>query len=237
VGTTFILFVFTSGICIGAVIAFTDVFQTILALNRPPSDSETMLMYDPAPDSPQGKIEAELLAHPLTQKMMADSRFRPSRPHMKIPEPLRRKTLTGGMLARPDGIAVPPMVFTTGDGKELVSITYLGEGVCGHATIVHGGLLATLMDEGLARTCFDALPHKIGFTASLKVDYRAPCKAKQFVVLKAHTTEVKGRKAWVKGRIETAPLDGSDGKLLVEGEALFIEPKSITDLIKIGSSS
>jgi acyl-coenzyme A thioesterase PaaI-like protein len=119
---------------------------------------------------------------------------------------------------------------------ELVSICYLGDAVCGHPGIVHGGLLATLMDEGLARTCFAALPHKVGMTASLKIDYRAPCKADQFVVLKAKTTKVEGRKAWVKGQLETLPLDGSPGKVLVEGEALFVEPKGIvTQLMRIAS--
>lgn len=89
-------------------------------------------------------------------------------------------------------------------------------------------MLATLMDEGLARTGFPALPNKVGMTANLNIDYRAPCKAEQFVVLKAKTVKVEGRKAWVEGRLETLPLDGSEGKLLVEGRGLFIEPKNAT---------
>lgn len=49
--------------------------------------------------------------------------------------------------------------------------------------------------------------------------------AGQYVVLKSETTKVDGRKAWVKGRLETLPADGSEGVVLVEAEALFIEPR------------
>jgi hypothetical protein len=48
--------------------------------------------------------------------------------------------------------------------------------------------------------------------------------AGQYVVLKAETTKVEGRKAWVVGRLETLPADG-EGEVLVEAEALFIEPR------------
>jgi acyl-coenzyme A thioesterase PaaI-like protein len=33
-----------------------------------------------------------------------------------------------------------------------VIIVHVGRGLCGHDGIVHGGLLATLLDEGLGRT-------------------------------------------------------------------------------------
>jgi acyl-coenzyme A thioesterase PaaI-like protein len=210
--------------------------QTAVAVKSMPSDADTLTLWNPSPDSPEGKIEAELLAHPLVQALSQNPKFIASRPHMKIPPHMRMKSLTGGTLLGGDKISIPPLVFNTADGSELVSIAYLGSEMCGHPGIVHGGLLATLMDEGLARTCFQALPSKTGVTASLKVDYRSPCRANQFVVLKANTTKVEGRKAFVKGRLETLPPDGTQGKLLVDGEALFVEPKGFaTQLMKIAS--
>lgn len=112
------------------------------------------------------------------------------------------------------------------DGKKLVSISYLGTDLCGHVGIIHGGLLATLLDEGLARCGFAALPNKIGVTASLTINYRKPATAGSFVVLKAETIKVEGRKVWVKGRIETLERDQKPGKVLVEAEGLFVEPKN-----------
>ncbi len=97
--------------------------------------------------------------------------------------------------------------------------------MCGHAGMVHGGLLATLMDEGMARCCFAALPNKICVTARLTVNYRAPTPAGGFVVLKAEVLKVEGRKVWVQGRIETLGDGIEPGKLLADAEGLFVEPK------------
>jgi acyl-coenzyme A thioesterase PaaI-like protein len=187
-----------------------------------------VMFYTPdvPPDSFTQKIEAELQAHPLVASLKADTRFTPSRPHMQYPLPMRQYSFTAGTLLDSDKIPVPPLVFTTADGSDLVSIVYLGKALNGHPGIVHGGMIATLLDEGLARCCFAALPNKVGMTARLEIDYRAPCKAEQFVVLKATTTKVEGRKAWVEGRVETLPKDGSTGTLLAEGRALFVEPKN-----------
>lgn len=132
--------------------------------------------------------------------------------------------MTGGTLLGPGKIPVPPVMFLD-EGKDLVSISYLGTDLCGHVGIVHGGLLATLCDEGLARCGFSALPNKIGVTASLTVNYRNPAPAGSFVVLKAETVRVEGRKVWVKGRIELLGESEEPGKVLVEAEGLFIEPK------------
>lgn len=113
----------------------------------------------------------------------------------------------------------------------LTQAFYLGPALAGHPGIVHGGLLATLLDEGLARCCFPALPSGVGVTANLTIDYRAPAPAGAFAALHAHTVRVEGRKAWVEGWIETVPEE-EDGKTkgepikLVEAKALFIEPRN-----------
>lgn len=143
---------------------------------------------------------------------------------MRQPLEQRKHSLTSGTLLGPGRIPVPPLAFTR-EGEELVSITYLGTELCGHVGMVHGGMLGTMLDEGLARCCFAALPNKIGVTANLNLNYRAPVKAGSYVVLKAKTTKVEGRKAWVEGRIETLGEGEEPGKLLVEATGLFIEPR------------
>ena len=201
--------------------------STVRDILEPPTDEETLELFRPLSSDPVADIEAQLQQHPLVLSLRADPSFQvESRPHLKMPSGMRPHNLTGGTLAGEDKISVPPLSFSTTDGSKFVSIQHLGRSLCGHPGIVHGGLLATLLDEGLARCCFPALPNRIGVTASLKIDYRMPTKADQFVVLKAWTTKVEGRKAWVKGRLETLTEDGSDGKILVEAEALFVEPKN-----------
>lgn len=205
-----------------AVAPALDTAQEIL---YPPTDEETLLLFDPSPDHTAYEINQFILSHPLTRSLESDPKYVASRPHLKIPPSLRPHNFTGGILMGEDRIPVPPLTFSTRDGSSLVSIQYIGGSLCGHPGIVHGGMLATLMDEGLARCCFPALPHKIGVTASLTINYRKPCKAGQYVALKADTTRVEGRKAWVTGRLESLPEDGGEGEVLVESEALFVEPR------------
>jgi 3'-phosphoadenosine 5'-phosphosulfate synthase len=198
--------------------------QAANALLHPPSDEETLTMFTPEDDIAQ-EVENYINNHPLVHQLRSLPQYSESRPHMKIPESQRSHNLTGGTLLGPGRVVVPPFTWTEKGGKSLVSISYLGPDLCGHPGIVHGGFLATMCDEGLARCCFGALPNKVGMTASLTINYRKPAPAGTFVVLKARTTKVEGRKAWVEGHIETLVEPGEEPVILVEASALFIEPR------------
>lgn len=188
-----------------------------------PTDAESLALYK-APDELAAKVDEYIYGHPLSMSLRANPSYSESRPHLRLVDSHRKHSLTGGTLLGPGKIPVPPLVFLE-EGKNLVSIKYLGTDLCGHVGIVHGGLLATLCDEGLARCGFSALPNKIGVTASLTINYRKPAPAGSFVVLKAETTKLDGRKVWVKGRIELLGETEEPGQVLVEAEGLFIEPK------------
>ncbi|KAL6704011.1 hypothetical protein ACN47E_008862 [Coniothyrium glycines] len=218
----------------GFLMAGAPAISSLRDLANPPSDAETLTLFTP-PTAEVAAIERQILEHPLTQQLLADPQYIASRPHLKIPADLRSQNLTGGILLGPDKIAVPPVQFTTEDGSSYVSLQWLGPALCGHPGIVHGGLLATLLDEGLARCCFPALPNKVGVTASLNITYKAPCMAGQVVVLRAETTKVEGRKAWVKGRLETLgdEAKGEEPVVLTEGEALFIEPRQAAQMRRV----
>lgn len=123
-------------------------------------------------------------------------------------------------------IVVPPYYFNEKGGKSMVQIFYVGADVSGHPGLVHGGFLATMLDEGLARCAFPAMPNKVGVTANLSINYLKPTMAGQFLVLRATTTKVEGRKAWAEGWIESLEVvEGEEPAKLVEATALFIEPK------------
>ncbi|KAF2108518.1 HotDog domain-containing protein [Lophiotrema nucula] len=214
--------------------AAAPAYEEAQQLYSPPTDEETLTLFTPSTEE-IAQIEKFILEHALTQSLVNDPKYIASRPHLKIPPALRSQSLTGGTLLGPDKISVPPLQFSTADGSTYVSFQHLGLALCGHPGIVHGGMLATLLDEGLARCCFPALPNKVGVTASLKVDYKKPTLAGQVVVLKAETTKVEGRKAWVKGRLETL-VDEGKGEVpvvLCEAEALFIEPRQAAGLKRI----
>ena len=74
------------------------------------------------------------------------------RPYQRFPEERRVNNLSAGALRGPGKLALMPMVRARWDETEAVAIVHVGRGLCGHDGIVHGGLLATLLDETLART-------------------------------------------------------------------------------------
>ncbi|KAH6689236.1 thioesterase family protein [Plectosphaerella plurivora] len=210
---------------LGFAIAVGPVLPNLLKLAKPLTDEESLLAYDPEDEAAKA-VEEHINNCDLALEMRRTPRMRESRPHLKLPEPFRRHNLTGGTLQGPGRLTVPPVAWVEEGGKTLVSIMHLGTDVCGHPGIVHGGLLATLLDEGLARCCFEALPNKVAVTAKLEVNYRKPTKSGQYVVLRAETKSVEGRKAWVEGRIETLVPEGETPVVLVEASGLFISPNS-----------
>jgi acyl-coenzyme A thioesterase PaaI-like protein len=157
------------------------------------------------------------------------SHYLASRPYARFPPQKAMHSLTAGALRGPGLFAVPPLVLsltphgaaaTGGSEGDAAAFLHLGRSMCGHDGLIHGGLLGTVMDETLARTAFYALPSRVGVTARLELDYRAPVKADQFVVVRTRRIEAKGRKAIVEGTMETL-----DGKVLVNAKAIFVEPK------------
>jgi hypothetical protein len=93
------------------------------------------------------------------------------------------------------------------------------EGPPGHC---HGGLVAAMFDELLG---FVQL--KPGFTAYLKIDYRAPTPLNRELELKGWIVSVEGRKRLIRG---TCSLDGV---LLTEAEGLFIAPRDDQNYLAI----
>ncbi|PWN37060.1 Thioesterase/thiol ester dehydrase-isomerase [Meira miltonrushii] len=157
-----------------------------------------------------------------------------SRPFANFPAHMMPYSLTAGSLRKPGMLCVPPVVVSkTRHGAEVLgghrgdayAFVHLGRNLCGHDGIVHGGLLATVLDETLARTSFFHLPHKIGVTAHLEIDYKKPVKADSVVVVETKLIEHEGRKAWVE-----ATMTDLRGQVLVQSKALFVEPRLVAFL-------
>ncbi|KAG6830277.1 hypothetical protein H0H92_001543 [Tricholoma furcatifolium] len=180
------------------------------------------------PTTPEAKaytesLEEQLQTLPLLENLRkqedADEWYE-VRPYRNFPEERRVNSLTSGALRGPGKLALYPLARVKKDETESYVFIHAGRGLCGHDGIVHGGLLATLLDETLARTAIANLPDKVGVTASLNLNYRAPTRADQFLVIRTFLTEAKGRKALVTGRVEAL-----DGTLLVEASATFVQPR------------
>ncbi|GKT48399.1 UPF0648 protein [Colletotrichum spaethianum] len=209
---------------LGFAAAASPLVPGLLDVTRHRSDEDSLRAYVPE-DGEARAVDDFINSHPLAVEMRQNPNMAESRPHMRLPNALRRHNLTGGTLLGPGRITVPPVCWTEKGGKSLVSISHLGTDMCGHPGIVHGGLLATILDEGLARCCFGALPHNVGVTAKLEINYRKPVHAGTYVVLRARTMRVEGRKAWVEGQLETLAENGEEPVILAQASALFVSPR------------
>lgn len=158
-----------------------------------------------------------------------NAHYRLSRPYEKYPEERRQHSLTASTLRGPGLMAAPPVVLTKtahgaavegGHAGDSTVLFHVGRSLCGHDGVVHGGLIATLFDESMARSAFHVLPAHVGVTARLELNYRAPTFADQNIVLQTYIQHSQGRKAKVTGTLRT-----TDGKLLAEAEGLFVQPK------------
>lgn len=111
-------------------------------------------------DSPESLAYSALLEDTLQSLPLLNShRSRPdaddwyeARPYKRFPEERRVNNLTAGALRGPGKLALVPLVRSKHDESEAIVFIHVGRGLCGHDGIVHGGLLATLLDESLART-------------------------------------------------------------------------------------
>ncbi|KAA8894223.1 HotDog domain-containing protein [Sphaerosporella brunnea] len=173
---------------------------------------------------------AEMLrANTLYRQLAADPEWQEELedvPHT-LPAERRRTRLMSGTYWGHRKITVNRR-FTSKDGKRSKSLLSIGTALCGHPNVVHGGVLATVLDEALGRLAISQFPRgKHAVTARLEVKYRAPTRARDgwfnrhgLVVVTTDVVEMAERKVKVRGDVRDL-----DGKLLVESEALFVVPK------------
>lgn len=133
-------------------------------------------------------------------------------------------------------------IYAKRDGSEITGVATLAEGSEGHRGIVHGGVTALIFDNTLGWTnalgiladlgeldsAFAGKPiggettQKFGFTASLTVNYRAPCRPGMNVVFTCRVVKTEGRKRWLKGEAH----DAATGTLVADVSSLFVVPRA-----------
>ncbi len=88
----------------------------------------------------------------------------------------------------------------------------------GYPGVVHGGIIASMLDEVTSRTIFRGDPPRFVVTARLSVRYRKPVPVETPLKLAGRIVEDKGRVITVAGEIH-----GPDNILLAEAEAVLVE--------------
>ena len=139
--------------------------------------------------------------------------------------------ISAGALRGMRGVGAYQRVWHNPATGEFASLIYFGPATAGWPGVVHGGLLATILDESCGRAAFKQWGGKGGLTAKLELDYRRMTMANHFylVMVRPRTErelpeEERGKrhyKCFVQAKIH----DLVKQEVTVEAEALFIASK------------
>ena len=130
--------------------------------------------------------------------------------------------------ANPGGLRLG--FFLTKD-RRVVSFATVGDAFEGPKGFVHGGIIATLLDETMSKA---VRSHGlVAMTRHLEVDYQRPVPSTEKIRLEGRVTRNEGRKHWTE-----ASILNSDGRVLARGKGLFIEvrPAPDPDPVKDGAT-
>lgn len=106
--------------------------------------------------------------------------------------------------------------FLLGEDNRVVCLATIPDTYEGPPGYVHGGIIATLLDETMSKA---VRSHGlVAMTRHMEVDYLRPVKSKAALRMEGRVTRSEGRKHWTEAKI----LD-SEGTVLAQGKGLFIE--------------
>jgi acyl-coenzyme A thioesterase PaaI-like protein len=118
--------------------------------------------------------------------------------------------------------------YETGPGEVVVE-TIIPEQYQGYPGVVHGGIVAAMLDEVTGRVHMGGDPPRFMFTAKLCVQYRKNVPVGKALRIVGHAGKSRERSA-----LATGEIFGPDGDLLAEAEALMVNvPEEITSQVDL----
>jgi len=137
-----------------------------------------------------------------------------SRENLRSPQPNSKQCFVCG-LENPIGLHL--RFYRSGPG-EVQAECVLAQPYQGYPGIVHGGIVASMLDEAAGRSLMGEDPPRFMFTARLDVRYRKNVPVGQPLRLVGKAGKDHGRMATAKSELYNA-----EGVLLAEAEALLVE--------------
>jgi len=113
----------------------------------------------------------------------------------------------------PDGMRLK---FTYDEARDCFVCRFrLGKRFTGPPGHCHGGIIATLLDEGMGKV--NKLRQVVALTSQITVDYLKPVPLNKALRMESRELRVRGRK-----HINTAEILNQKGEVLARGKGLFI---------------
>jgi uncharacterized protein (TIGR00369 family) len=122
-------------------------------------------------------------------------------------------------IANPHGLHLE---FYLAQDLRVVCMATVGDSFEGPKGYVHGGIIATLLDETMSKAV--RAHGLVAMTRHMEVDYQRPVPSSEEIRLEGRVTRNEGRKHWTE-----AHIFNSEGKILAHGKGLFIEVRPAPD--------
>lgn len=103
--------------------------------------------------------------------------------------------------------------------SEVVCLLQIGDRLCGHPEIVHGGIISAIFDNNFG-WLFIAMKEKPAFTANLNINFRKPTYANSIGIIRTKLDRIEGRKIFM-----TATWENISGDVQADATTLFIRPR------------
>lgn len=137
-------------------------------------------------------LESSLQSLPLVAKYRSNPDYVESRGWDNLDNTTLGLSNFHGSLAKPGGIAIPPINFHNDETGDDMVILHVGIRLSGYPFIVHGGILGTVVDEVFKsniRKEFNIDINKI-HTTSLQLNYSFPTFVNQFIVIRSSVSKI-----------------------------------------------
>jgi acyl-coenzyme A thioesterase PaaI-like protein len=186
----------------------------------------------PLPFSPEdlhhtNTLRQTMHALPLAVRLANDPNWESWDAYTSLPPESLPHRLTTGPMGGMRGIGYQH-VFANRETGEFVVLVWLGKGLAGWPGVVHGGCIATVLDECLGRPALRWFDERSGVTARLEIQYKKPVLSGGWWLVRSKVEEdaegsgEKRNKTWVNGTLEDL-----DGNVYVGARALYVVPKTI----------
>jgi uncharacterized protein (TIGR00369 family) len=106
--------------------------------------------------------------------------------------------------------------FLLAEEGAVVCLPTIAESFEGPPGYLHGGIIATLLDEAMSKTVRARGLKAV--TGRMEIDYRRPVRSAAPIRLEGRLLRSEGRKHWTEARIL-----GARGHVLAEAKGIFIE--------------
>lgn len=116
-------------------------------------------------------------------------------------------------VANPTGLHLE---FFLGEDGAAVALPTVGDQFEGPAGLVHGGVIATLLDEAMSKAV--RATGVVSVTRKMEIEYLRPVPSGTPIRIEGRAVRSEGRKHWTEARLLNA-----EGTTLATGTGLFIE--------------